>query len=33
MKLYAIAAILTWPLVFGAVIVAFAIRKITGGSK
>jgi len=33
MKLYAIAAMLIWPLVFGAVIVAFAIRKITRGSK
>ena len=33
MKLYAIAALLFWPAIFGAVIVAFAIRKITGGNK
>ena len=33
MKLYAIAALIIWPLAFGAVIVAFLIRKITGGNK
>ena len=33
MKLYAIAALLIWPAIFGAVIVVFLIRKITGGNS